>query len=62
MLGKTWRVSYGNVLTPCKSEHDAKLLTRELIKKGRQVQAETLEGQRPMRVVAPHQIFDWLAE
>jgi hypothetical protein len=52
MMGKTWQVSYGSVSVPCKTENDAKLLARELVKKGHQVRAETLEGQRPMRIVA----------
>jgi hypothetical protein len=62
MLGKTWQVSYGNASVPCKTENDAKLLARELVKKGHQVSAETLEGQSPVRIIAHHQIFAWLAE
>jgi hypothetical protein len=62
MLGKTWQVSYGNASVTCKSENDAKLLACELVKKGHQVQAETLEGQSPMRIIAYPQIFAWLAE
>jgi hypothetical protein len=46
----------------CKSENDAKLLARELMKKGHQVQAKTVEGQNPVRIIADHQIFAWLAE
>ena len=42
--------------------HDAKLLARELMKKGHQVRAETLEGQNPVRIIADNQIFAWLAE
>jgi hypothetical protein len=33
MLGKTWQASYGNASVTCKSENDAKLLARELVKK-----------------------------
>jgi hypothetical protein len=61
MLGKTWQVSYGSVSVPCKTENDAKLLARELVKKGPQVRAETLEGQSLMRVIAPDRTFGWLA-
>jgi hypothetical protein len=61
-LGKTWQVSYDNVLIDCKNENDAKLLARELVKKGHQVRAQTLAGQSPMRIIAYHQIFGWLAE
>jgi hypothetical protein len=61
-LGKTWQVSYGNASVTCKSENDTKLLARELLKKGHQVRAETLEGQNPVRIIADHQIFAWLAE
>jgi hypothetical protein len=46
----------------CKSENDAKLLARELMKKGHQVQAKTVEGQNPVRIIADQQIFAWLAE
>jgi hypothetical protein len=53
MLGKTWQVSYGGVSVPCKTENDAKLLARQLMKKGYRVRAETLEGQHPMRVLSP---------
>jgi hypothetical protein len=62
MLAKTWQVSYGNASVACKSENDAKLLARELVRKGHQVQARTLEGQTPVRVIADRQIFAWLAE
>jgi len=62
MLGKTSQVSYGNASITCNNENDAKLLARELVKKGHQVRAETLEGQSPMRIIASHQIFAWLAE
>jgi hypothetical protein len=62
MLGKTWQVSYDNVSINCKKENDAKLLARELVKKGHQVRAQTLPGQSPMRIIPYHQIFGWLAE
>jgi hypothetical protein len=62
MLGKTWQVSYGGVSVPCKTEKDAKLLARELVKKGHRVKAETLEGQNPVRSIEPHQIAAWLVE
>jgi hypothetical protein len=60
--GQDLAVSYGNTSIPCKSENDAKLLARELVKKGHQVRAETLEGQSPVRIIAHYQIFEWLAE
>ena len=51
MLDKTWQVSYASVSIACKTENDAKLLARQLMKKGYRVRAETLEGQNPMRVI-----------
>jgi hypothetical protein len=54
MLDKTWRVSYGSASIACKTENDAKLLARQLMKKGYRVRAEALEGQNPMRVIEPH--------
>jgi hypothetical protein len=62
ILGNTWQVSYGNASVTCKSENDAKLPAWELAKKGHQVRAKTPEGQNPMRIIADHQIFAWLAE
>jgi hypothetical protein len=62
MMGKTWQVSYGSVSIPCRTENDAKLLARELMKKGHQVRAETLDGQSPMRAIKPQRVLAWLAE
>ena len=42
MTGKTWQVTYGNVSLPCRTEIDARLLARELVKKGHLVAASTL--------------------
>jgi hypothetical protein len=33
MTSKTWQVMYANVSLPCRSENDARLLARELLKK-----------------------------
>jgi len=62
MLDKTWQVSYASVSIACKTENDAKLLARQLMKKGYRVRAETLEGQNPMRVIEPHHVAAWLLE
>jgi hypothetical protein len=62
MSDKTWQVSYASVSIACKTEKDAKLLARQLMKKGYRVRAETLEGQNPMRVIEPHQVAAWLLE
>jgi hypothetical protein len=62
MLDKTWQVSYASVSIACKTENDAKLLARQLMKKDYRVRAETLEGQNPMRVIEPHQVAAWLLE
>jgi hypothetical protein len=62
LLSKTWQVSYGSAVLGCKNEHDAKLLARELVKKGHRVQAQTREGQDPSRVIESHNIHSWLVE
>ncbi len=62
MLDKTWQVSYASASIACKTENDAKLLARQLMKKGYRVWAETLEGQNPMRVIEPHQVAAWLLD
>lgn len=59
---KAWKVSYGSVSISCRTEYDAKLLARELVKKGHRVSAETLEGQSPARSIAAHQVPGWLLE
>jgi hypothetical protein len=59
-MGKIWQD--GSVSIPCRTENDAKLLARELVKKGHQVRAETLDGQSPMRAIEPHHVLVWLAE
>jgi hypothetical protein len=62
MFGKTWRVSYGVASVPCRTENDAKLLARELVKKGYDVWADSVDGKAPERVIKTHQIPAWLAE
>jgi hypothetical protein len=60
---KTWEVTYGAGTTvPCTHEVDAKLLARELIKRGHKVSAKTIEGVLPARSIEPHQVYAWLAE
>ena len=58
----TWLVTYGTASVECAHEVDAKLLARELIKKGHTVSARTLEGWLPARSIEPHQLPSWLAE
>jgi hypothetical protein len=60
LLGRKWQVSYGSVSLQCKTEHDAKLLARELVKKGHRVSAGTLEGQSPQRSIGADQLQAWL--
>jgi esterase/lipase len=62
MPGKTWQVSYGSVSISCKTEYDAKLLARELVKKGHNVSAGTLDGHNPQRSIESHRIHAWLQE
>ena len=62
MTGKTWQVMYGSVSLPCKCENDARLLARELRKKGHSVAAATLENVSPPRRIESHQIEAWLHE
>jgi hypothetical protein len=58
-----WQVTYGGgVSLPCAHEVDAKLLARELVKKGHQVSASSVEGVLPARVIQPQQIYAWLRE
>ena len=57
-MKKAWKVIYGSVSVPCKTERDAKLLARELVKKGHRVSAETLEG----RSIAAHHVPGWIVE
>jgi hypothetical protein len=59
----TWQVIYeAGTSVPCSHEVDAKLLARELVKKGHKVSAKTIEGILPARFIEPHQIYAWLAE
>lgn len=62
MSTKTWFVAYDSKSMPCNSESDAKLLARELIKKGHKVRAGTLNGHNPSRLIEAHQVLAWLAE
>jgi hypothetical protein len=58
LLGKSWVVTFGNSKLPCKHETDAKLLVRQLLKKGyTSVTAQTLDG---AQVVQTFQIAAWL--
>jgi hypothetical protein len=58
-----WQVTYGPGKTqPCIHEVDAKLLARELVKRGHSVSARTVEGVLPERLIWPDQIRAWLAE
>jgi hypothetical protein len=60
---KTWLVTYGaGASVSCLHEVDAKLLARELIKRGHKVSAKTMEGVLPSRSIEPHQVYAWLAE
>ena len=60
---RTWEVKYGGSVTlPCAHENDAKLLARELLKKGHRVSARTIEGFLPARSIEDYQIYAWLAE
>ena len=59
---KTWEVVYSGGIVPCTREEDAKLLARELVKKGYKVSARTIEGLLPARSVTDHQIYAWLVE
>lgn len=62
MMGKTWQVTYGSVALPCRDETDARLLARELVKKGHRVAANTLANISPPRRIESHQIEAWLHE
>ena len=62
MTGKTWQVTFGNVSLPCRTENDARLLARELVKKGHRVAASTLASVSPPRRIENHQIDTWLHE
>lgn len=50
----------GGVTRPCAHEVDAKLLARELLKRGHRVSAKTIDGVLPARIVEPDQIYAWL--
>jgi hypothetical protein len=60
---KTWLVTYGaGASVSSTHEVDAKLLGRELIKKGHKVSAKTIDGMLPARSIEPHQVSAWLVE
>ena len=59
MTGKTWQVTFGSVALPCRDETDARLLARELVKKGHRVAANTLTNVSPPRRIESHQIEAW---
>ena len=59
-LIKTWEVAFGNSKRPCRNETDAKLLARQLVKKGQPVTVHSLE--EPPRVIEFHQVAAWLHE
>jgi hypothetical protein len=56
MSTKNWFVDYDSRSVPCNSESDAKLLARELIKKG-PVPAGTLNGRDPSRLIEARQVL-----
>jgi hypothetical protein len=59
----TWQVTYGaGTIMACAHELDAKLLARELVKRGHKVSAKTREGVLPSRCIEPHQVYAWLSE
>jgi hypothetical protein len=59
----TWQVIYGAGRTvPCAHEVDAKLLARELVKRGHKVSARTLEGILPSKIIEPHLVNAWLIQ
>jgi hypothetical protein len=62
-VNNEWQVTYGSGATlPCAHEVDAKLLARELVKRGHRVSAKTVDGVLPARLLEPHQIYAWLRE
>ena len=62
-VNMAWKVTYGAGATlPCLHEVDAKLLARELVKRGHKVSARTAEGVLPARLIEAHQIYAWLTE
>jgi hypothetical protein len=59
----TLEVTYrAGAKVPCAREVDARLLARELVKRGHKVSAKTLEGILPSRFIEPHQVHAWLNE
>jgi hypothetical protein len=62
-ISTAWEITYGGgAKLPCVHEVDAKLLARELVKRGHKVFAKTVEGVLPARSIEPHQIYAWLTE
>jgi hypothetical protein len=62
-INNEWQVSYaGGATVPCAHEVDAKLLARELVKRGHIVSAQTVEGVLPARLIRPDEIYAWLRE
>ena len=58
-----WEVTYSSGVTlPCAHELDAKLLARELVKRGHKVSAKTVEGVLSARSIEPDQMYAWLRE
>jgi hypothetical protein len=62
-INNEWQVTYaGGATLPCAHEVDAKLLARELIKRGHIVSAKTVEGVLPAKLIRPDEIYAWLRE
>jgi hypothetical protein len=62
-INNAWELTYGGgAKVPCLHEVDAKLLARELVKRGHSVSAKTVEDVVPARLIEPHQVYAWLRE
>jgi hypothetical protein len=60
---KEWEVIYGSdIVLPCRDETDAKLLARELVKKGHRVSARTVDGLLPSRSIDFEHIQAWVGQ
>lgn len=62
MANKTWEVSFDGAWVDCETEHDAKMLAQELVRKGHRVTAGTLKGHSPPRSVDTGQMGAWFSE
>jgi hypothetical protein len=62
MLPRTWEVSFGAITLGCRSETNARLFARELVKKGHRASARTLPDQPPARIIELHHVTLWLTE